>query len=311
MRGLLRSLVALAILSTGAPSAAPRKVVLVPAEVPERSQRFAAELGTSVRAGLARGAFELVEADASPCTDIACAAEAARTAEASHAVFVEVDVVDRDYVIALSVVSAGGDVVSQSEARCDLCGMAEVLRVAENEAAALRTKLDSLTLGPPVLIVETRPTGADVQLDGESIGAAPIERVVPAGKHRLRASALGYAPEERDIEAVAGVRERVLLDLVPLDSRRDRVARRVGWAGIAVGIAAIGTGAALVGIHGRPNQFRCSGDDRDPDGDCRLIYGTRPAGIGVLVTGVALEVTGIVLASVFRRAADRRRVSHR
>ena len=306
---LLRSLVVAAVLNVLAPAS--RSVVLVPAAVREKSERFSSDLTARVRAGLARGAFELVEADGPACAEADCAAAAARHAGASLAVLVDVEVSDRDWVVALWVVDADGRVVSQSEARCDLCGMVEVLTVAENEAAALRGKLDSLTLGPAVLIVETRPVGADVQLDGDSVGAAPIERIVPTGRHRLRAIAPGYAPEERDIDAVAGVRERVVLDLVPLDSRRDRIARGFGWAAIAVGLAAIGTGAGLVAVHGRPNQLRCSGDDRDADGDCRLIYGTRPAGIALLVTGVALEVTGIVLASVFRRAAARRNVSRR
>ena len=288
-------------LQAQAPAEDMSSIGLVPATVPGKSERFASDLTERVRTGLSRGEFEVVDLAMTGCAEASCAAEAARAAALQHAVFVSMTVDDRDYHLELLVVDGSGEVLMRTDARCELCGRDEVLGVAENEAATLQPKLDTLAVGPPVLVIESEPAGAMIGLDGEPVGTTPLERIVPAGPHTIRADARGYAPQERDIEAVPGVREHVSFQLVALPRTRDRRLRIAGWTAIGVGAAAIVTGSTLIAIHRRPNRLICSGPDRDDEGDCRYIHGTMPAGIGVLVTGVTMEITGIVLARLFRR----------
>lgn len=55
-----------------------------------------------------------------------------------------------------------------------------------------------------VLKVTASTKGADVAVDGKSIGRAPLEAEVPVGKHAVVITAKGFAPFERSITATAG-----------------------------------------------------------------------------------------------------------
>src|SRR5204862_107601 len=58
---------------------------------------------------------------------------------------------------------------------------------------------------PPTLTVVTQPAGAQVTLDGERIGAAPVMKPLPKGGHyTLRVETPGCAPVERSITAIEG-----------------------------------------------------------------------------------------------------------
>nr|WP_276598888.1 PEGA domain-containing protein [Nannocystis sp. SCPEA4] len=50
----------------------------------------------------------------------------------------------------------------------------------------LQTRLAALGKGPPVLVLDTRPSGALVYVDGEVVGTTPIERSLLAGGRKIR-----------------------------------------------------------------------------------------------------------------------------
>ena len=203
----------------------------------------------------------------------------------------------RDFTIVLDVVDTQTQrSVAQSRERCEVCGFSEVVEVVDSQAAAIGARLDALQLEPPVLIFDSVPPGAVVVLDGEVVGETPFERAVQPGPHRVEAQLDGYVTAARQIEAVAGVRDRVQVTLepVPRPKRRGRM-RALGWSALGVGGAALVVGVPLIVIDGQPNRVQCSGSDVDANGNCRFIYATAEAGIGLAAVGGALLATGIGL----------------
>jgi tetratricopeptide (TPR) repeat protein len=75
-----------------------------------------------------------------------------------------------------------------------------------------------------VLQVETLPLGAEVTLDGQSIGPTPVmDRQVLAGAHRMRVEREGFDAVDEEITIVAGSRLERQISLVP-NARGIRVA---------------------------------------------------------------------------------------
>jgi hypothetical protein len=101
--------------------------------------------------------------------------------------------------------------------------------------------------------------GADVELDGKTIGKTPLPRLgliskQPLGKHKLRVQAAGYAPFEEDVDVhfqkVSQVVVRLLPSTVVLGTGKvDRVERKPfytrTWFIAVVGVAAIAVGAGI------------------------------------------------------------------
>lgn len=111
------------------------------------------------------------------------------------------------------------------------------------EVASGRTTVVRLRLGAPpaTLAVTTSVEGARVSLDGEPLGAAPIEERVASGDHTLAIAAPGHETLERAITLEPGEALRLDLDLEPTRRLRDRWWL---WA-IVGGAAAVAAGLAL------------------------------------------------------------------
>jgi hypothetical protein len=265
------------------------------------------ELTTALRDGLARGEFELVDSPPDWASVVSCApsssakwspdcaAQAARKVGADYAVVMKIVVDRRDYSIGLEVIGAEtGSVSASSSERCEVCGIAEARDVVDSQAAAIRARIESLTLAAPVVVFESSPPGAIIRLDGKLVGETPFERVLEPGPHVVEGSLHGYVAESQRLEAVAGVRSTVKFDLEPVPrSVRFAKLRVFGWVALGVGVAGVVTGATLVAIDGRPNELDCRGGNVDPEGDCKFVYGTLGGGIGALAAGGALLATGV------------------
>jgi len=99
---------------------------------------------------------------------------------------------------------------------------AEEQRVALTAAKPTVTVDAKLTpLAPPApvattgsLLIESRPTGARVFLDGQDLGTTPVSvpEVAP-GAHRVRLEMAGFSPWVTMAEIKAGVRSRVAASL--------------------------------------------------------------------------------------------------
>ena len=302
---MLWSFPALLLAASLGPSgdAVPKVVVLDPVLEGEVDETREQELLEALRSGLSRGEFELLPtpptvecapAEGQPWTT-ECASAAASAVGAEFAVSMRIALDRRDYSIELEVIDAkSAEVSGSSSERCEVCGIAEARDVVDNQAAAIRARIESLTLAPPVIAFESTPPGALIRFDGKVVGEAPFERVVEPGPHQVEATLDGYVAETQNLEAVKGVQAKIAFELEPVPrSVRFRKLRIFGWAALGVGVAGVATGITLIALDGRPNRFDCDGSNVDPDGDCKFVYGTMAGGIGAAVAGGVLLATGI------------------
>jgi hypothetical protein len=161
--------------------------------------------------------------------------------------------------------------------------------------------------------------GAEISVDGKRIGVLPIGDPVhvAAGTIRVRATAPGHQPVDRELAARGGQETTATLELslavtVPVappmvlatekpSERRDSSWRT--WSGAtigAVGLAAVGTGIAWLVIDGRPT---CSA----PSGAvCQNVYDTSTQGWVAVGIGVAAVGAGATLLLWPRRDATSR-----
>lgn len=299
---VVAGLAALAPASTDT-AAPPKVVVLDPVVSGDMDEPRTLELTEALRSGLARGEFELVPAPAAlecaPAPGEAwpakCAAAAASAVGADFAVSITIRVDRRDYDVGLEVVDAQtAEVSGSSSERCEVCGIAEAREVVDSQAAAIRARIESLTLAPPSLLFESTPPGALIRLDGKVVGETPFERVVEPGTHQVEATLDGYVSETQNVEAVTGVNASLEFGLEPVPRTvRFRKLRIFGWTALGVGVAGVVTGTTLIVLDGRPNQTDCDGSNVDEDGDCRFLYGTLTGGIAAAAAGGVLLLTGI------------------
>lgn len=103
-------------------------------------------------------------------------------------------------------------------------GAAAVLACAVAAVACAAPRPPSRDLDPPEVLVEVLPGGAELTVDGRSLGPGAHTVPVPdaAHRYRLRATAPGFAPAERVGEGARLAGTRVGLVLSPAGSGRDR-----------------------------------------------------------------------------------------
>jgi hypothetical protein len=104
--------------------------------------------------------------------------------------------------------------------------------------------------------IQTDLVGAEVQLDGKTLGKTPLPQLgviarQPLGKHRLRVQAAGYAPFDEDVEVRFQKVSQVVVRLLPADGaigtgKIDRVERRPFYTRTWF-IVGAGAAAALLG----------------------------------------------------------------
>jgi hypothetical protein len=259
---------------------------------------------SAIGRGLARGAVEVIEAKVTTaaCGDETCLHEQASKHAADHVVRAWIRVDRRDYAITMALIDGdNGEEVARVDTRCDLCGIGEVVDHVDSQAATLLARLERSSRSPPVLAVRSQPPRALVLVDGRVVGETPLERRIEPGAHVVGARLHGHVDETRRFEAMPGVRETMVFDLVPLP-RHDRRRRMwaAGFAGIGIGTVAAATGFTLLAIHGRENHARCTGGDVDAQGDCKYLFATKVPGLIVTSIGAALIVTGIALVAASR-----------
>lgn len=252
---------------------------------------------SGLRRGLGRGSFALLDQDV---VDRAGGLEEVRAAGATHAVRTAVAIKNRDFVLKLELLDArSGRVLFGSEERCEICGVGEVADLLDSQGALLQTRLAAQGQGPPVLVIDTRPSGAMVYVDGEVVGTTPLQRSLLAGGRKIRVTMAGYVAEERELTFVPGAREEVVVELQRTPGNPKW--RALGGASLGGGVALLGVGITLLALDDRPFEKRCTGGNMDADGDCRWLYNTGWGGAALAVTGAVLATLGI-MALVRNRA---------
>ncbi|MBZ5714266.1 PEGA domain-containing protein [Nannocystis pusilla] len=287
--------------SASAPAADAPKLAIAPITISGADDPLlASQLEQDLRGGLARGSLQLLDSEAvagvagGPCSDDACLERLRDQLGAAFVLRAQVTVSDRDYTLRLELV-ATRDLgrAAESERGCELCGLAELRALTADQAARLLAKLDALAKPPPAFEVATTPPGALVFIDDQLVGAAPVERTVLEGKHVVRVMSEGYVPEERELVAVAGLRESLQIDL--RRTPESLKLRGAGWGLLFSGIPLLAAGVALLAIDGYEYRGRCSGPDVDLEGRCRFVYNTDWGGGGLLAAGALLGTAGTML----------------
>ncbi|MEX1362053.1 MAG: PEGA domain-containing protein [Nannocystaceae bacterium] len=290
---------------------AQRRAALLPLQVEgDLSPGWRDQIEQDLGRGLISAGMEIAAAEAvlqasggvGDCSNAKCFQFLADSANARFLVRTRVAVADRSYSITMDIFDGeDGSLAASSRESCELCGLSEVGELVTTQAAALRKKLDVLTLEPAVLAVISVPSGATIVVDGEEIGKAPLEHELAPGPHRAQARKRGYVDQSRSLDAVVGVRETITFELMPADAGKDE--RRgvgdwnvpAGWTLLGVGVAGLATGVTFLVLDEAPYQAQCSGPDVDAQGNCRQRYGTLGHGIGFTAAGGALLVTGAAL----------------
>jgi TolB-like protein len=306
--------------AAAAPRPRPRVAVLPTMVTGELEEHWRGKLADRLLAGLVRGEFEVADIaspDTAGCVDVECRRNLASDAGAEYVVTSGIVAAPRQYRVALELVDgATGSVLATATRECDVCTVEEVGELLAEATGELRARLDGLVAGPPSLVIDSRPRGAKVTIDGTAAGVTPLEEVVSAGSHEATITHPGYVDQRLTLRAVPGLREQIAVELQPLPRptappRRARDLRPWGWTALAVGVAGLAAGAALLAVDGNEDRSACSGNDVDADGDCRYRYDSLPGGAGLTAVGGAAAVAGVVMLVVHARRVARLRRAQR
>jgi hypothetical protein len=274
------------------------KIVVLPLRIDGQVDEAARTRWTEgLRGGLSRGSLTVVpDAEVRPylegsCDRQACYDKVRANTGATHIVRPTVVIKNRDYLLKLDLLEAStGKVLMSNEDRCEICGTEEVAGLLDSQGALLQTRLAAQGKGPAVLMLDTRPSGALVLVDGEVVGTTPLERPVLEGPHKIRVSLDGYVAEEREINFVNGVREEVSLPLQRTPGNPKT--RALGAAGLAGGLVLVAGGITLVALDDR--EYPCKDAEMDAQGDCPDLFNTAVAGALMIGAGAILGTLGAV-----------------
>ncbi len=294
-------------------------VVVLPIPGAGLDERLARTLDERVADGLQRGQFTVITADevrarvpAGACGPD-CLRGIAGATGARYLVRTEITVEGRDYSMKLALLRADtGEPVVTSAELCEICGHEELADRVADQAASLRRKLGLVVEPPPRLRVLTRPHGSEVLVDGVRVGVTPLDITFAAGDHEVAVQRPGFVAHRRSLRLVEGATETIADELIAVSVPAPVVVapppRRLapaGWAALAVGVAATGTGVGLMALDERPIKRDCSGENIDAEGDCKWRHNTLVGGVVLGVAGVAAIAVGVALLVV-----DRKRHKH-
>jgi hypothetical protein len=123
----------------------------------------------------------------------------------------------------------------------------EVITLGPSESYDVFVDLMALA---EVLEVGTTPEGAHVFVDETFLGDTPTEVELLGGAHRIRLVLPGYEEVTREIDAVAGTRDRLLVELVPIppDDGEQWYESPLTWVGVGGGLVAVGVIVTVVAV---------------------------------------------------------------
>lgn len=195
--------------------------------------------------------------------------------------------VESSYTITVTVLGPEGDELTESEGRCDICTFEElgdaVAEVAEEVVPAIPRRIRAGHLG-----VAPSPEGAEIRVDGVSLGRGALTVPLPPGRHVVEAR-LGERGARREVEVAADRTTRLDLVLtVGSDRPEQRSTRGIEAflsASVALGLAFAVTGSVLLGL-----DPVCLTETRD--GGCGRTWNEQhELGAGFLASGLAVALS--------------------
>jgi hypothetical protein len=266
-----------------------------------------AELRSTIEQGLQRSEVELVSdplvdghLGGAACNGVQCATALAKAVAATWILRSTITVVDSVYEVRLEAIDERGQTLAIASQRCEICGQGEVTELVADRSAALAAKVRLLRRKAPRLTLRSRPSGAEVWIDGRPVGHTPLEQELGVGDHEIRVELPGYESERRRVTAVPGTQDSLSVTLGgPVEPPRRPPWRGLGIASVATGSALLGAGVALAAVDEREHVRRCNPDAL---GNCSHRYDTLAGGISLVVGGGVLLATGVAALIVDRRA---------
>jgi hypothetical protein len=162
------------------------------------------------------------------------------------------------------------------------------LETAVNELVSSILKEADDKLRPTRLAIRSVPEGADVEVDGETVGTTNLDHTVAPGPHRVVLRKAGFAPATRDVVAVerqtVDVDVQLEAEVGILDGPRNPL---YGYLGAGVGAALLGAGAYFV----LTDEDAADGEN---NGNLSAYNDTAP--LGLALGGAGLVVAGAGLA---------------
>jgi hypothetical protein len=95
------------------------------------------------------------------------------------------------------------------------------------------------------ITLDSSPPGADLVLDGKSIGKAPWSGELGAGGHQVAATLPGHSRAREEVVVVAGQERRVVVELLPLPVADKPIYKKWWFWG---GLGAVAAGAVVTAI---------------------------------------------------------------
>jgi hypothetical protein len=233
------------------------------------------------------------------CQSASCYPAVARALSASYLITARVSESNKTYTILMDIINGRtGDVLASNRERCETCGAEEASEKMGLAASALRSRLESVSLAPARFIIQSRPSGAVVTMDGKSMGTTPLDAELAGGEHRVHLELSGYDPASRSFSVVSGVDETLSLELVALPSQFPY--RTAGWGGVAGGAVLLLAGIVTMGFDN--HEVACSTQDKEGhNGHCPWVLSTKWLG----ATMIGLGTVAATLGGVFLYLAPR------
>jgi hypothetical protein len=291
-----------------APEAPSRATIVVtPLEVEgDVATAWRTSFADGLARGLGRNGATVTTSECSP-RDSACLQRS--ETDAAFVVDAKVTKQDSDYTFTLILRSTtDGEELARTQQVCELCGLADAGAQLEDVAGTLASRVGALANAQALVSFESTPPGAQVVVDGQTLGTTPLSHELAPGEHQAEATAEGFVRQRRSFETEAAVDQTVRFELQPVPRDRSFL-KPVGWASLGVGVAAVASGGVLVAIDEDPITSRCSGDNVNAAGICKYRRNTLAGGIALIALGSAAVVTGVVLLVRARRHERRSRVA--
>jgi hypothetical protein len=240
------------------------------------------------------------------CTSRTCLEQISDEVGARHFLRLLVESSGAAYSVKLELLDLEGQVVHKLDDSCAVCTITDLNEMVERLAADLITTRDETPL--PILLV-TQPAGAELMIDGKSVGAAPYSGMISPGPHSITAHLAGHEESEKTIEiSRSDVVQRFEIILVPATNGakpgtdQPRPYKTWKWVTAGGAGAALVTGIYLLAIDG---NVTCS----STTDECPERLNTLAGGLTTTLAGVGLGAASAWMFLRDRKDAARTRAA--